>query len=541
MIESLSHNPLLILFIVASLGYLFGTINIKGYTLGVAAVLFMGLAFGAANTSFHIPEIVINLGLILFVYSIGLSSGPAFFKSYKKNGFRDFLFLISMLLLSGLIAGGLFMMLDLSAAAITGAYAGSTTNTPALAGVIDYINNTNAANSEQLLNDAVIGYSFSYPMGVLGAIFAIIIMEKFLGIDYEKENEELKQHYPLEKNLSSTLLRITHPDVIGKELRELQKKYGWEVVYGRIFRGEKCTLSNWDTVLAKDDLILIVGTKENLAAATAQLGEKSTSSLYFDRTKFDVRRIFVSKQKFVGQTIASLNLSKNYNAIITRIRRGDVDMLAQDETVLELGDRIRFVAKREELMALSEYFGDSYTNSNKVNLFSYGLGIGLGLILGSIELQLGPDISFKLGYAGGPLIVGLFLGTLRRTGPIVWTLPYGATVTLQQIGLILLLAGIGVNSGGSLVESFNATGGMVFLASIAISMVTALAILFVGYKVVKMPFSLLLGIVSNQPAILDFAVSRTKNSIPQFGYTMMFPIASVMKIVIAQILFVLLV
>ncbi|MGB0840380.1 MAG: hypothetical protein ACPGXL_09580, partial [Chitinophagales bacterium] len=174
------------------------------------------------------------------------------------------------------------------------------------------------------------------------------------------------------------------------------------------------------------------------------------------------------------------------------------------------------------------------------NLFSFGLGIGLGLLLGSFEITLGVGLSFKLGYAGGPLIVGLLLGALRRTGPIVWALPYSANVTLQQIGLILLLTAIGVRSGNAFVQSLSIEGLWIFLAGSAISLLTAVSILWVGYKLMKMPFSLLMGVVANQPAILDFATSRTKNSIPVFGYAMMFPIALITKIVIAQVLFLIL-
>jgi len=447
--ELMIQNPLLLLFTVASIGYLIGNIRIKGISLGVAAVLFTGLVMGALNPAFEIPPIVTNLGLVLFVYSIGLKSGPAFFKSYKKNGLRDFLFLVSMLIFSGIIAGALFFMMDISSAMITGAYAGSTTNTPALAAVIDYINNLSGDN-QSMVSDAVIGYSFSYPMGVMGS--------------------------------------------------------------------------------------MVVGNDEELHKMTQDVGKKIDNDLDLDRTEFDVRRIFVSNPKVVGRTIASLQIDQKFNAIITRIRRGDAEMLVRGNTVLELGDRLRFVARREDLKVLSDYFGDSYKGSSKINLFTFGIGIGLGLILGSIELNFGPTFSFSLGLAGGPLLVGLLLGALRRTGPIVWSLPYSSNTTLQQIGLILLLAGIGVSAGHSFIDSFSSDAIWVFVASIGISMVTAMALIFIGYKFIKMPFTLLMGLVSNQPAILDFATDRSDSMVPEIGYTMVFPIAMILKIVIAQLL-----
>ncbi len=533
--ELMVQNPLLLLFVVASIGYLIGNIRVKGISLGVAAVLFTGLVMGALNPAFKIPAIITNLGLVLFVYSIGLKSGPAFFQSYKKNGLRDFMFLVSMLVFSGVIAGALFFMFDISASMITGAYAGSTTNTPALAAIIDYVNNLTGDN-QGMVSDAVVGYSFSYPMGVLGSIIVILIMEKLLKIDYKKEKKELRKLYPLDKNLGSITVEITNSEITGIQLRDLMKKFKWDVVFGRISQSDNVALTNYNTTFSLGDQLMVVGNDEELKKLTTDVGKRVENDLDLDRTEYDVRRIFVSNPRVVGRTIASLQIEKKYNAIITRIRRGDAEMLVKGNTVLELGDRLRFVARREDLKMLSEYFGDSYKASSRINIFTFGIGIGLGLVLGSIELHFGPNFTFSLGLAGGPLLVGLFLGALRRTGPIVWSLPYSSNTTLQQMGLILLLAGIGVSAGHSFVDSFNSDAIWVFLASIVISMVTAMTMIFIGYKFIKLPFTLLMGLVSNQPAILDFATDRSDSMVPEIGYTMVFPIAMILKIVIAQVL-----
>jgi len=539
----LAEYPLILLFVVASLGYLLGSFKIRGSSLGVAAVLFTGLAFGAMDPNFKIPEIIFQLGLAIFVYSIGLSSGPAFFKSYRKNGIRDFLFIVSILLFTGFAAALLWLAFDFSAATIAGVYSGSTTNTAALAGVIDYVTNTfDSSESSSFIQDTVVGYTFSYPMGVLGGMIAIVITEKLLKIDYKKEVEELRKEYPVGQKLTSASIKVTEENQNGKQLRDLFKEYDWNVTFGRLKQDDKVTLSEWSTVLSLGDEVMVVGNKDDIAEVVSVLGERvESSSLAYDREQYDVRRIFVSNAKLAGRTLASLNIPEKFNASVTRIRRGDVDMLASASTVLELGDRIRFIARREDLKELSEFFGDSYQESSKVNLFSFGLGIGLGLLLGSFYITLGPDFSFKLGYAGGPLIIGLILGTLRRTGRIVWTLPYSANVTLQQMGLILLLSAIGVRSGNAFIQSLSSEGLIVFLASTVLSLLTALVTLIAGYKLLKIPFSLLMGMVSNQPAILDFATSRSNNRLPQFGFAMMFPLALIFKIIIAQVLFIILV
>ncbi len=541
MIEIFSEYPLLLLFVVASLGYLIGTVKIKGSSLGVAAVLFTGLAFGAIDPRLQIPEIIFLLGLSLFVYSIGLSSGPAFFSSYRQNGIRDFIFIFVMLIFSGLIASVLSLLFGFSAATITGIYTGSTTNTAALAGVIDYVNSTvDKETAAILIQEAVVGYSFSYPMGVFGSIIAIVLMEKLLKVDYVAEQNKLKKIYPVAEKLHTISIDVTQPAVCNIPLRDLLKQHDWNVSFGRVFHEGKQALIGWDTIFEIGDVVVVVGSEEDVANVVEVIGNKSDAGYQYDTSQFDSRRIFVSNTLIAGRTIASLNIQEKFHTIITRIRRGDIDMLANGDTVLEMGDRVRFIARREDLDSLGDYFGDSYTESSKVNLFSFGLGIGLGLILGSIEFSFGPNFSFKLGYAGGPLVVGLFLGAVRRTGPVVWSLPYSANVTLQQMGLILLLTSIGVRSGNAFVQSFSIEGLWAFMAGASISMLTAFATLAVGYKVLKMPFSLLTGMVANQPAILDFASSRSNNKVPMFGYAMMFPIALISKILIAQILFLIL-
>ncbi|NND76811.1 MAG: hypothetical protein HKN39_01350 [Flavobacteriales bacterium] len=538
MIDILAKYPLVLLFVVASLGYLIGNFKIKGNSLGLAAVLFTGLAIGALDERFQIPDIILNMGLAIFVYSIGLSSGPAFFRSYKKNGIRDFIFICSMLVLAGFVAAGLSFIFDFSAATITGAYAGSSTNTPALAGVIDYIKTAYSdADAAPVIEQSVIGYTFSYPMGVLGAMIAIVISEKILRIDYDAEEKALRREFPGSEKLTSISIQVTNEEVFGVELRDLWKKYDWNVSFGRIFQSGEVSLINWNTSFEKGDLVMAVGASDDLEEVIKILGKKTKTTLTNDSTQYDTRRIFVSNPRVTGKTLASLNLDQKFNTIITRIRRGDVDMLAKGNTVLELGDRIRFIARRKDLRALSEYFGDSYHETAKINLFSFGLGIGLGLIIGLYEFNFGEGLSFKLGYAGGPLIVALLLGAIRRTGNIVWTLPYSANITLQQLGLILLLASIGVGSGTAFINSLSIQSLWVFLASVAISLSTAFFGLLIGYKVFKRPFTLLMGMVSNQPAILDFATNRAKNGIPLYGFTMIFPIALIMKIIIAQILF----
>ena len=311
--------------------------------------------------------------------------------------------------------------------------------------------------------------------------------------------------------------------------------------FGRVYQNGKVSIANWDTRLHKGDILMVIGGVNDLKAATSFLGVESDENILDNYRNYEVKRIFVSRPEVVGRTLSSLNLSEKFDAVITRIRRGDVDMLAQSDTVLEIGDRIRFVARKQDLKALSKFFGDSYYESSKVNLFSFGLGIALGLLIGTFEFHLPGGLQFKLGFAGGPLLVGLVMSALRRTGPIVWTLPYSSNITLRQIGLTLLLAVIGLESGHSFMESLSRIDGLtIFGGGVLLSMVTAFVSIIVGYKLFKIPFSVLLGFMSNQPAILEFATGMSKNRLPQIGYAIMFPISMIMKILYAQVLFLLL-
>ncbi len=540
MIELLSENALLLLFVVAAIGYGVGSISIYGSKLGVAAVLFVGLFFGAIDESLQIPNIVFVLGLSIFVYTIGLSSGPGFMAALSgksKQGEIAFVFL--MILVSGGFAAGIHFLFGFSAAETAGIFSGSSTNTAALAGLLDSIQKQlPEAQQTGVSEQSVVGYSITYPMGVLGGMIAITLMQKWLKINYRTEAHALRHNYPIDSSIRNTTVEVEKIDVTETTIRDLLRENGWTAVFGRMKRKGVTTLTNWDTTFEIGDKVAVVGREEDLNEIIALLGKESEEELTRDHSIYSHHRIFVSNPQVAGKRIASLNLTEKYSAIITRVRRGDVDLLARGNTVIELGDRIRFVAREKDVKPLTELFGDSYAKLSQINLLSFGLGMAAGLLLGMITFTLPGGISFQLGFAGGPLIVALGLGALRRTGPIVWTLPYSASLTLRQFGLILLLATVGIRSGHTFVETLQTGGaGWIFLAGVMLSLATAFTILFVGYRFFKIPFGILSGMVANQPAILDFALNKAQNQLPNFGYAVMFPLGLIVKIVLVQILF----
>ena len=271
-----------------------------------------------------------------------------------------------------------------------------------------------------------------------------------------------------------------------------------------------------------------------------QLGEAAPEALELDRHTLDFRRIFVSNPLLVGKPLRELDLPRQQGAIITRLRRGDKEILPHGDTLLELGDRVRVVTRRENLDAVSRYFGDSYLRLSEVDVVSLGLGLALGLLLGMVPIPLPGGMSFTLGLAGGPLLVALLLGWLERTGPIVWSLPYSANLTLRQLGLTLFLAGIGTRSGHSFATTLGEGGGWaIFLAGVLITCAAALSLLYLAHRWLRIPMGLCIGMLAGlqtQPALLAFANEQARNDLPNIGYATVYPLATIAKILCAQAL-----
>ncbi|MGL4649646.1 MAG: aspartate:alanine exchanger family transporter, partial [Caldilineaceae bacterium] len=437
MIELLSKNPLLLLFITAALGYAIGRIKVKGASLGVAAVLFVGLFIGSFSPDLRVPDFAFVLGLAIFVYTIGLSSGAAFFTSFRGKGVRDTLFVAAMLVFSAALVYWLAGFFGIKSTIATGVFAGAMTNTPALGAVLEAIRQRAPAEAvELLLSEPVVGYSVAYPIGVLGPILSIAIMSWFFKIDYRREAQRLKGMNLVEQEIYSVTVEIEPRGATGTALSKLMSENMWDVVFARLQRDGRLTLVDGDTVLRVGDLVGIVGTPEEVDPVVAALGRPSPVHLEYDRTKYDFRRVFVSDSRVVGRRLKDLELPRTFDAIVTRIRRGDIDFVPDGNTVVELGDRVRVVANRERMKDVSEFFGDSYKHLSEIDLLTFGVGMSLGLLLGLVPIPLPGGVTVSLGSAGGPLVVALILGALRRTGPLVWTIPYSANLTLRQLGLI---------------------------------------------------------------------------------------------------------
>jgi putative transport protein len=323
-------------------------------------------------------------------------------------------------------------------------------------------------------------------------------------------------------------------------VRELIRAHDWRVVFGRLRRRGALTLIDGSERLEVGDCVTLVGAAAEIDRVEAALGRVSASSLDHDRAEMDSRYVFVSNRAAAGVPLRDLALPARFGALVTRVRRGDVELVASSDMVLEPGDHVRVLARRDDLPAISRFLGDSHRALSEIDVLTFSLGLGLGLAVGLLPLPLPGGIHVRLGLAGGPLVVALILGARRRTAGMLWTLPYNANHTLRQLGLIFFLAGVGTRAGGAFFETVRQAQGLVlFAAGAVVTMAAAVATLWIGYRVLRLPMGLLTGVlaaVQTQPAVLAFAHEQSRDELPGVGYATVYPVAMIVKIVLAQIL-----
>jgi putative transport protein len=370
-------------------------------------------------------------------------------------------------------------------------------------------------------------------------ILAILLGLRVFRADLAGESKRLAELGAANEPLANTTVRVTQ-DVGALTVEELKRGLDWRVIFGRIRRDGHLTLATHDARLRSGDLVTVVGTAAELARVTERLGVEAEEEIDLDRSEFDLRRVFVSNPAMAGRPLVSLDLEQKFDCVATRVRRGDVDLLPSDEMRLEVGDRVRILGPARRLPEVAAFFGDSYRGASEVDVMTFGLGLALGLLLGALPLPLPGGARVTLGFAGGPLLVALVLGTVERTGPLLWSLPWGANTTLRQIGLVLFLAGIGTRAGPGFLQTFAGGGGAVlFAAGAGITFTTAFVALWAAHKLLKIPLSLAIGMVAGihtQPAVLGFAEQQTKNEIPHLGYAAVYPVATIAKILLVQVL-----
>jgi putative transport protein len=541
-IDFLAGNPLFLLFLIIGVGYLLGSIRVFGFSLGVAAVLFVGIAAGALDPRLNVPEVIYLIGLVLFVYTIGLQSGPIFFASFRKRGLRINGLAVGVLFVAAVLAVVLWKVLKLSIPAVAGLYCGSLTNTPALAASVETLkglaNQIKPNDLQAFINGPVVTYGLAYPFGVFGMILWMFLFAKIFKIDFAKEEADRLREAGAGEILSWTFL-VTNPALEGKTVREALEFFSPPgFVLSRILHDGKADLVTGDTPLRVGDKVVAVGDVKSLERARLLFG-KRTEEFEAGLGSFVFQRIFVSRSSVIGRRIGELDLQKKFGATITRVRRGDIQFVPSAETVLEPGDGLRIMSKEENLEALKGFLGDSVKAMAESDFLSISAGILIGILVGMIPIPLPNGAVLKLGFAGGPLIVALILGKLERTGSIAWRIPYNANIALRQVGLVLFLAAIGTKAGQGLIETIKSGGLWVIAGGALITTFVAVAVVLIAYKAFKLPLSAVTGILSGiqtQPACLAYANQQAENELPNVWYATVYPASMVAKILLVQIL-----
>jgi putative transport protein len=522
--EYLAEQPVLVLFLLIGVGMAFGHIKIKGIGLGPAAVLFSAIILaawaGELGVELVLPPAIGTLGLVLFAFAIGINSGNSFFHNLKTAVGPLLTMVVLFIIAAGVGYGVGVYVFDLDPAVVAGTFAGALTNTPALAAAGDASGNP---------GQATVGYSIAYIFGVIGMIGASLA-----ALAYSKTDKDAPT--PI-ANRTVRVERTDHP-FIG----DLYEKMGGKVTFSRLRRGETgpITRPSMSDTLDPDDLITVVGPTELVAKTAKELGHGSSHSLMRDRSYLDFRRITVSDPKVAGRTIGSLDLAQEYSATVSRVRRGDVDLIGEPGLVLQQGDRVRVVAPTSKMVQITKFFGDSARGLSDINPIAMGLGMALGIFIGHIAIPVGGS-SFSIGAAAGTLIIGLIFGRLGRIGPFVTAVPFTACQVLIELGLLIFLAQAGTVAGGQIMEAFRGGSWVKILAlGIIITLIMAIGLYVTMRWIFRMGgtrLSGLLGGAQTQPAVLAFANTRTGDD-PRvaLGYALVYPVAMVAKILIAQVL-----
>lgn len=531
--DLLAHNELLLFAVVLAIGVPLGRLSLFGMRLGVAGVLFSGLGVSAlfAGHPLKLDPVLRELGLVLFVYCIGLQSGPGFFRAWRERGLGANASVLLALVVAAAVAGLGGLALGLDRGQLTGVFCGALTNTPALAAATERLAGTPLADA------AAIGYSVAYPFGVLGAILALRVYARLRRRALERD---LLTAEAAHEALVTADFRITNPAVDGHAIGELRVRDTVGVMVSRLRRGDEALVPNKYTVLRAGDVVAVVGPAVAMERALTFFGERSDERLEAERGRIDMRRILVSRRDIAGKRIGDLALGQRFGAQVTRLRRADLDILPSPDMRLELGDRIRVVAPTSRLAELTAFFGDSTRDLAQLDFVALALGLALGLVLAQVPMIPGPGGAMTLGIAGGPLIAALVLGRLGRTGPLVWSLPYEANTTLRDLGLLLFLAGVGVSAGGRL-QTLPGDDAVAMLSlGVVITLLTSLVALAVLPRIARASVIGSLGATTGlqtQPATLAVAWDLARRSEEIYvSYAVTFPVAMIGKILAAQIL-----
>ncbi len=534
-------STLLNLALVAITGILIGKIKFVKIKLGIAGVLFTGIIAGhlGAQLDSHVLHFVKEFGLILFVYSIGIDIGPRFISSFRSNGVKLNLLAASIVFMGFAIALSLKFIFDIDVPVIAGIFCGSVTNTPAL-GAVQSLITEQFQNGELLAETSGTAYAVAYPFGILGIIIVMFIIRAFFRLKVNDEIDSFKvEEDSKSQKLETVNLVITNPNLFGKTLKFFKSSVKEAFVFSRLQREGNYLITEEDSILKENDIIYGLASKQNFAHLEITVGKVSLTKKVEMSGQLAMRHIILTNRKLVGKRINDIGFSDLYPANITRIFRGQIEIVASGDTSLEFGDTVRVVGSRERMTEIAKFLGNSMRELSNPNLIPLFIGIFLGILLGSISFTI-PNLPSpaKLGLAGGPLVIALILGHKGRIGSFDFYMTPGANLFIREMGIVLFLACVGLGSGKYFWETL-INGGYIWMLYGATITFIPLFVVGVISRMLKFNYLTICGMLSGSmtdPPALEFANSIAPVHAQASAYATVYPLTMFLRILLAQIL-----
>lgn len=526
-------EEMFILFAILALGAWIGHWSWRGISLGSAGVLFAGLVFGHFGRS--IPKEIMDFGLLLFVYAVGLAAGPSFFRTFRRRGSQ---FVVIALVIGGtgaLVTAALAWMLGLSPALAVGLFTGALTCTPALAGVLDVLRRT-LPESAAL---ASVGYGIAYPFSMIGIVILTQFLPRLLKRPVQAEEADWHREKTAENpGLLARQFRVTNPNCDGRTIAEVNPRRMAQVNLSRIKQRNEVLIATPETVLHLGDVVMAVGAPDELDKLTLVLGEETTERMDLNANVLSMD-VELMEESLTGMTLGQMRLWEQYNVVITRIRRQGIEVVPQRNVSLERGDGIRLVGEKTAVESFIRKAQGSPRKAGETSMIAYLAGLLLGVLVGLVPVPLGDGLTVKLGMAGGVFIVSLLMGHFGKIGSLAIYVPPAAKNLTRELGLMLFLAGAGTNAGAHLLDVLQDQGWILVLAGIAVTTLSALAGLAVMVKGYNLNLLSVMGALTasmTNPPALAAANAQSETDLPALSYASAYPAALIFKILLAQLL-----
>ena len=516
-----------LLFLLISLGIILGKVKIKGISLDNSAIFFVALIFG--HYGLKIPSIVQQIGLIFFMYSIGIQAGPGFFESFRKQGKKLLLVAVVLCLSGGLITIILSKLLDIDILLAVGIFSGSLTSASSLAVTIE--------NTQSAL--PTIGFGIAFPFGVIAVVLFTRLSPKIFHINIQKEEElhikNVSKDYP--KIYTKNFL-VTNNYIFDKSIGEIKLRSITNTNISKVYQKYAMLNPKASTILKEGAIIRASGTQEGLLKLERIIGEETNIPIPINR-KTAVRHFIVTNKKVVNKPLGQLTLLQMLNITITSIRRSGIEIIPNVNSKLRFGDRVNVAGPEENMKRMKDFFGNEKSKLDELDFLPIVLGIFIGIIIGSIKIPISSHNSINIGVSGGVLIAALVLSRLGKTGPVLWNISGPTNQLLRKLGLIFFLAGVGTDAGSNIVETVSANGTFLLIVALIIKLLPMIITLVFGRYILKLNFLHLLGALTGSmtstPALSSIE-PLTKTNAPQVSYATVYPIALIMIIIMSQII-----